>query len=295
MAKPSTPPTDLRDARIGIIGTGVMAEAMLARLVADKLVDPAKVICSHPAADRRAELAERYGVQTVADNRTAVLETDAILLAIKPQVLAEVAADLRGRLRPDQLLISILAGATTAALSHAFDHRLIVRAMPNTPAQIGEGITVWFATKPVSDHDKNRVRALLGALGRELEVHDERQVAMATALSGTGPMYVFLFLEAMVDAGVHLGFPRHIARDLAVQTLVGSGKFAQQSQHHVAELRDMVTSPGGTSADALYELESGRLRTVINDAVWAAFGRTLELEAKLEGKPAPTSARNRPR
>ena len=127
---------------------------------------------------------------------------------------------------------------------------------------------------------------MLSALGREFEVHEERQVAMATALSGTGPTYIFLFIEALTDAGVHMGFPRHMARELVLDTLIGSGEFARQSGRHAAELRDMVTSPGGTSAEALYQMEAGRLRTVISDSVWAAFGRTLELEARLEGRPA---------
>jgi pyrroline-5-carboxylate reductase len=286
---------DLKSTRLGIVGTGVMAEAMLSGLIAKDLVDPAKVICSHPREGRRHELQERYGVGVAEDNQTVALESDVLLLGIKPQVLETVAEELRGRLRADQLVISVLAGATTHALKTALHHPAVVRSMPNTASQIGQGVTVWFATSGVSADQKDLVRTALSALGSEFEVHDERQVAMATALSGTGPTYVFLFLEALVDAGVHLGFPRHMARELAIDTLVGSGAFAQQSGKHVAELRDMVTSPGGTSAEALYELESGRFRTVINDAVWAAFTRTLELEARLEGATATSTHRNRPR
>jgi pyrroline-5-carboxylate reductase len=157
--------------------------------------------------------------------------------------------------------------------------------MPNTPAQIGQGVSVWYATDSVDDAGKSRARAMLSALGREFEVHDERQVAMATAVSGTGPTYIFLFIEALTDAAVHLGFPRHVARELVLDTMQGSAAFALRSGRHVAELRDMVTSPGGTSAEALYQLEKGRLRTVVSDAVWAAFERTLRLEATLENRP----------
>jgi pyrroline-5-carboxylate reductase len=286
---------NLKNTRLGIVGAGVMAEAMLGGLIAKDLVDPGKVICSHPREARRNELREKYGVSVSEDNQTVALESDVLLLGIKPQVLATVAAELRGRLRDDQLVISILAGATTRALKDSLQHAAVVRSMPNTPSQIGQGVTVWYATGHVSQAQKDLVRTALSALGREFEVHDERQVAMATALSGTGPTYVFLFLEALVDAGVHLGFPRHMARELALDTLVGSGAFAQQSGKHVAELRDMVTSPGGTSAEALYELEAGRFRTVINDAVWASFTRTLELEARLEGATTAATHRNRPR
>ena len=180
-------------------------------------------------------------------------------------------------------MVSVVAGASTRALGDGLQHPAVVRTMPNTPAQIGQGVTVWYATESVDERRRDQVRAMLAALGREFEVHDERQVAMATAVSGTGPTYIFLFIEALTDAAVHLGFPRHVARELVLDTMSGSAEFALQSGKHVAELRDMVTSPGGTSAEALYELEKGRLRTVVSDAVWAAFERTLQLEARLEG------------
>ena len=275
----------LHRARIGIVGTGAMAEAMLTGLLRDKLVEPGHVTCSHPRADRRDDLHARHGVSAVAGNADAIKKADVVLLAVKPQVLPDVMPDLRRELKRGQLVVSIIAGASTKALTAGLNHPDIVRAMPNTPSQIGRGVTVWYATESVPDHGRAKARAMLQALGREFEVHDERQVAMATALSGTGPTYVLLFIEALTDAGVHMGFPRHVARELVLDTLIGSGEFALQSGRHVAELRDMVTSPGGTSAEALYQMEAGRLRTVISDAVWAAFGRTRELEARLEGEP----------
>jgi pyrroline-5-carboxylate reductase len=268
--------------RLGIVGTGVMAEAMLAGLLDHDLVERANVICTHPRQARRDGLVATYRVRVAEDNREAVTDTDIVLLGVKPQMLAGVMAELRGSLRPDQLVISIIAGASTTALTSGLDHRAVVRCMPNTPAQIGRGVTVWFATDRVADDGKAHTRAMLAALGREFEVHDERQVAMATAVSGTGPTYIFLFIEALTDAAVHLGFPRHVARELVLDTMQGSAEFALQSGKHVAELRDMVTSPGGTSAEALYQLERGGLRTVVSDAVWAAFERTLKLEATLE-------------
>ena len=159
--------------------------------------------------------------------------------------------------------------------------------MPNTPARLGRGMTVWYATPETTAEQRAQASAILRALGAELEVDDERFVAMATAVSGTGPTYVFLVMEALIDAAVHLGFPRHVAHDLVVETLEGSTYFAKQSGDHPAVLRNMVTSPGGTSAAALHELESGRLRTVLSEAVWAAYRRTVELGDQLEaGAPA---------
>jgi pyrroline-5-carboxylate reductase len=152
-------------------------------------------------------------------------------------------------------------------------------------------MTVWYATPATTEEQRGQASALLRALGHELEVDDERFVAMATAVSGTGPTYVFLVMEALIDAAVHLGFPRHVAHDLVIETLEGSTHFAKQSGDHPAVLRNMVTSPGGTSAAALHELESGRLRTVLSEAVWAAYRRTVELgeqlEATIEREPGP--------
>ena len=283
----------LREIRLAVIGTGVMGEAMMAGLVDRRLVDAARVVCSHPRAERRDALVTAHGVGVTADNAAAASTADIVLLAVKPQMLAPVLAELRGTLRDDQLVVSVIAGASTHALATNLQHPAVVRTMPNTPAQIGQGVTVWFATDSVDERGRARVRAMLSALGREFEVHDERQVAMATAVSGTGPTYVFLFIEALTDAAVHLGFPRHVARELVLDTMSGSAEFALRSGRHVAELRDMVTSPGGTSAEALYELEKGRLRTVVSDAVWAAFERTLQLEARLEGTDTEKDLRRR--
>lgn len=274
----------LQGARVGIVGTGVMAESMLAGLLRQGLVEPGDVVASHPRAERRRVLEELHGVRATASNAEAVQGADVVLLAVKPQVLPEVIPELKAALTKAQLVVSVVAGASTQALGDALGHPAIVRAMPNTPAQIGQGVTVWYATASVTDEGKARTRGMLSALGREFEVHQERQVAMATAVSGTGPSYIFLFIEALVDAAVHLGFPRHLARELVLDTMQGSAAFALQSGLHIAELRDMVTSPGGTTAAAMYELERGRLRTVVSDAVWAAFERTLQLEAQLEGR-----------
>jgi pyrroline-5-carboxylate reductase len=272
----------LSERTIATVGSGVMAEAMIAGLLRGELVAPERVVASHPRPERREELARVYGIRTVASNAEAVMGADVVLLAIKPQMLARVGSELRPHLRDEQLVLSVIAGATTTALEGFLGHRRIVRSMPNTPARLGHGMTVWFATPETTADQRSQASALLRALGAELEVDDERFVAMATAVSGTGPTYVFLVMEALIDAAVHLGFPRHVAHDLVIETLEGSTLFAKQSGDHPAVLRNMVTSPGGTSAAALHELESGRLRTVLSEAVWAAYRRTLELGDQLE-------------
>ena len=208
-------------------------------------------------------------------------------------MLGRVGREIGPHLRRGQLVLSVIAGATTAALTGTLGHDQVIRAMPNTPARLGKGMTVWYATPETTAEQRAQAAALLGALGAQLEVDDEKFVAMATAVSGTGPTYVFLVMEALIDAAVHLGFPRHVAHDLVIETLEGSTLFAKQSGMHPAELRNMVTSPGGTSAAALHELESGRLRTVLSEAVWAAYRRTVELGDQLEASVAEAAGDER--
>jgi pyrroline-5-carboxylate reductase len=286
----------LSKATIATVGSGVMAEAMIGGLLRGELVTPAQVVASHPRQERREALEREYGIRTVAANADAVRDADVILLGIKPQMLERVGRDIGPHLRRGQLVLSVLAGATTKALVGMLGHDQVVRSMPNTPARLGKGVSVWYATPQTTEEQRAWAGALLGALGHQLEVDDEKMVAMATAVSGTGPTYVFLVMEALIDAAVHLGFPRHVAHDLVIETLEGSTLFAKQSGLHPAELRNMVTSPGGTSAAALHALEGGRLRTVMSDAVWAAFRRTVELGDQLEASiETPDKDGSRPR
>jgi pyrroline-5-carboxylate reductase len=255
----------------------VMAEAMIAGLLDRRLVDPDQIVASHPREDRRQRLVDRFGIRAVEANREAAAGGDLVLLTVKPQVLTVVMRQLHGRLEPRQVAISIIAGASIDKLSRGLGHDAIVRVMPNTPAQVGQGMMVWTSTGDVPDDQRTRVRAVLGALGEELWVEEEKYVDMATALSGTGPTYVFLMMEALIDAGVHMGFPRRIAEEIVLQTVAGSVAFARASGKHMAELRNMVTSPGGTSAEAIYQMEKGGLRTVFSRAVYAAYQRTQSL------------------
>ncbi len=272
-----TDPGVLADARLAFVGAGVMAESMIAGLLARGMIAPERIVASHPREDRRQRLRERFGIEAVEANREAVTRGDVVLLTVKPQVLAGVMRQLHGRLEPRQVAVSVVAGAAIGTLSRGLGHDAIVRVMPNTPAQIGQGMSVWTSTADVDETQRSRVKAALGALGEELWVEEEKYVDMATALSGTGPTYVFLMMEALIDAGVHMGFPRRIAEQIVLQTVAGSVAFARDSGKHMAELRNMVTSPGGTSAEAIYQMEKGGLRTVLSRAVYAAYQRTTSL------------------
>jgi pyrroline-5-carboxylate reductase len=271
-----------RDTRVAIVGAGVMAEAMIAGLLADKAVPASRLVASHPRRDRRDLLAARHGITVVTRNAEAVNGADIVVLAVKPQMLGSVMREVGPALEKGQVALSIVAGATLRTLTIGLAHAAVVRAMPNTPAQIRRGIAVWTASSACTARQRELARSVLRAIGSEKEVGDETFVAMATALSGTGPTYLFAVMEALIDAGVHMGFPRELAHDLVVETLIGSAEYAAQSELHPAQLRNAVTSPGGTSAAAIYELEKGRLRTVLSDAVWAAYRRTQELGDRLE-------------
>jgi pyrroline-5-carboxylate reductase len=264
----------LRDTTVAFIGTGTMAEAMIQGILSKELITPDKITGSDPRSERGEELNARYGIQTTTDNTVAAATGNIIVFSVKPQVLPRVLVGLAGHVRPDALILSIVAGAKIATISNKLNHRNIVRVMPNTPAQIGQGMSVWTATPETSEVQREQAQAILEALGEEIFVADEDYLDMATALSGTGPAYVFLFMEALIDAGVHMGFSRRIAQKLVLKTVEGSVVFARESNLHPAQLRDMVTSPGGTSAEAIYQLEKGGLRTVLSRAVWAAYQKS---------------------
>ncbi len=259
---------------IAIIGSGVMAEAVIAGILKQKVTVAAKVNAADVRAERVAELKDQYGVVPFTDNLKAIDKADVIILAVKPQRIDSVYTALHGHIPSSAVVLSIVAGASLTAISNGLGHPAVIRAMPNTPAQIGEGITVWVASKSVREDQIDLARSILTALGQEVFADEEEYLDMATALSGTGPAYVFLFMEAMIDAGVHLGFPRRISEQLVAQTLRGSVDFFLGAKAHPAHLRNQVTSPGGTSAEALYYLEKAGFRTAISRAVWAAYEKS---------------------
>ncbi len=271
------------DSKLAFIGCGVMAESMAAGLLRQEIVRPDQIVASHPRGDRRIELADKYGIETFEHNTDAVkaLPDDGIVvICVKPQRINGVLNELKGVVKPKQLVISIVAGARLEKLSEQLNSKLVVRAMPNTPSQIGKGMTAWTCSESVDEGHRKQVRTMLSALGKELYVETENMIDMATSLSATGPTYIFMVMEAMTDAGVHLGFSREIAKELVQQTMLGSVLFAMESHKHPAELRNMVTSPGGTSAEAINQMEKGTLRTVLSKAIHAAYKRAVELGKK---------------
>ncbi len=263
--------------KIAFIGGGAMAEAMLSAILDRGLSQPQDISVGDIDGARRQHLEQKYGVAVISDNLKALSGNDIVVLAIKPQNLAEVMAELGGQLKAGQLVLSIIAGKRIDTLSSGLNHRCVVRAMPNTPAQIGEGISVWTATAEVTAQQKEWAGSILGAMGKEIYVDDERYIDMATAVSGSGPAYIFLFVESLAAAAVHIGLPRNIADELVLQTLLGSGHLIQKSGKPPAELRRMVTSPGGTTAEALLQLEKGGFSELIAKAVSAAYDKAKKL------------------
>lgn len=269
-------------ATIGFIGAGAMATAMISGLLNRDIVDATHIIASDPHAEKGEKLKQAYGIRFTMDNLEVAKHSDVLVLAVKPQVLGRVLTPLRGRVDGVSLIVSIVASVKMRTIVGQLLNSRVVRSMPNTPAQIGEGMTVWCATDEVEQKQREQAASLLGALGEQLYVDDERLLDMATALSGSGPAYVFLFMEAMVDAGVRMGFTHRDASKLVLQTLKGSihyGLDALESGVHLAQLRNQVTSPGGTTAAALYELEKLGFRTAVAEGIWAAYQRAMALGA----------------
>ena len=262
--------------KIAFIGGGAMGEAIIKCLLTKRVAVPQDIAVSDISLLRRELLNKEYGVNTLADNRKTITDTDLIILAVKPQNLPQVMAEMKG-LAFEQLVLSIVAGAALAGLCHGLNHSSVIRAMPNMPAQIGEGMTIWTATAETKQRQKKLAQTILGALGKEVYVADEKYLDMATALSASGPAYVFLFIEALIDAGVHIGLPRNLSQELAIQTILGSTRTVEKTGKHPADLRNMVTSPGGTTTEALLELEKGRFRSLIIRSVAASHKKAERL------------------
>jgi pyrroline-5-carboxylate reductase len=267
----------LKQSTIALIGSGAMGEAIVKVLLDKALIEPQQLVATDALPDRCADIATRYGIQTMGDNAAAISGADIVILAVKPQALPSVLADLQNRIEPAGLVLSIVAGAPTSTLTKGLGHAAVIRSMPNISAQVGQGMVVWTATPAVSEIQRQQGQAILQAMGHAIFVSEEKQLDMATAINGSGPAYAFLFMEAMVDAGVRLGFSRPVARELVIQTVLGAAIFARQSGAHLAELRNKVTSPGGTTAEALYQLEDGGLRVLVYDAIEAAYARSVAL------------------
>jgi len=263
--------------RVGFIGGGYMGEAMIGALLKQGVAKPQDITVSDVAEVRREALKSQYGVRVSEDNASAASGADLVVFAVKPQEFSNVASGLRGKLDAKQTVLTIMAGVPLERVSRELEHQAVARAMPNTAALIGQAMTVWMASPAVSGEGRQAAVRLLGAMGRELEVHDEKYLDMATAVSGSGPGFVFLFLEALIDAAVAVGLEREVAEEMCVQTLLGSAVLARETGKQPAELRAMVTSKGGTTAAGLEVLDDADLRGSITQAVRAAYERAKEL------------------
>jgi len=263
--------------KTAFIGGGNMGEAMLSAILEKGLGLPQDIVVSDTDDGRRQHIEQRYGVRTSGNNQLAVTRAEVVVLAVKPQNLAQVMTELNGQLKPTQLVLSIIAGASIQTLSSGLNHNLIVRSMPNTPTQIGRGITAWSAAPEVTKPQKDWVGSMFGTMGREIYVDDEKYIDMATAISGSGPAYFFFFVELLTDAAVEIGLPHDTAHELAAQTMLGAAHLIEESEHDPAELRGMVTSPGGTTAEAITAFEKGNLAGLFQQAVSAAYNRAKEL------------------
>lgn len=254
-----------------------MGAALIKGILEKKIAASCDVSVSDASEARRELLEKEFGVRATGDNAVAARTAEVVVLAVKPQVLGEVMSGLKGEVPSEAVVLSIVAGAKIASLKAGLAHDSIARSMPNMPAQIGLGMTVWTTTGHVKPDQKASVQKVLAGVGKEIYVADEKFLDMATAVSGSGPAYFFLVMEAMIDAAVHIGFSRDAATELVVQTAVGSARVMETSGKHPAELRNMVTSPGGTTAEALLKLEAGGLRGLMMEAVIAAYEKAKKL------------------
>jgi pyrroline-5-carboxylate reductase len=252
-----------------------MAEAIISRLVNANAYTAEEILVSDPLGQRRDFLQQKYGVNVTAENR-ATAAAEVLLLAIKPQVLEIVASSLSGSQGHASLLISILAGVPLSRLETVFPDRAIVRAMPNTPATVGAGITAIAPGKIVEATHLSLARTILTSIGQVIEVSESLMDAV-TGLSGSGPAYVAIAIEALADGGVAAGLPRAIAQQLALQTVLGTAQLIQDSKLHPADLKDRVTSPGGTTIAGVAQLEKAGFRSALIEAVKAATKRSQEL------------------
>ncbi|MCY4651660.1 MAG: pyrroline-5-carboxylate reductase [Dehalococcoidia bacterium] len=263
--------------KIAFIGGGVMAEAIIGGIVDAGIAAADSIGVGEPVESRRKYLEETYGLRPHSDNLEAVDGASLTVLAVKPQSLPHVFPQLAGQLDADNTVLSIIAGANMKTLTSGLAHSPVIRVMPNTPAQIGAGMTMWTASDSVTEEAKNTTRSILQTLGEEVYAYDEGMIDMATAMSASGPAYVFLFIEALIDAGVYLGLARDVSRQLALQTVLGSTQLVKDSGKHPAELKDMVSSPGGTTIEALRALEDGGFRAAVFGAVSAAYEKSRAL------------------
>jgi pyrroline-5-carboxylate reductase len=265
------------DGTLAIIGTGRIGEALLRGLLRSNTVTSDRVICTSRRDDRCAALAEAFDVRVTTDNAKAVADADVVVLAVKPQKLAVVLEQIADATSPSQTIISVVAGATTERIEKALGGKIpVVRVMTNTPVQVDEAMSVVAAGAHADEAHLAMAEGILGHVGKVIRMEEEH-LDSVTALSGSGPAYFFLLAEAMIDAGILLGLPRDVSTELIVQTMVGSAVMLRDTGRHPVELREMVTSPGGTTIAAIRQLERSGVRAAFLDAIEAAKKRSEDL------------------
>ncbi len=273
---------------LAIIGAGMMGGAILNGIVRNGVLLPDHITVFDTDSKKLEHFQTELKVKTAASSAAAVQGADAVLIAVKPQYLAGVLTELNGKIDKNALLISIVAGIPIKKFQDELAHQKIVRVMPNTPAQIGAGVSGWVASKEITAADRELATAILSGIGQAFEMENETQLDRLTTVSGSGPAYIYLFIEAMIDTAVHMGLQRPLAEQLVIQTFRGSVDYLESRHTHPAVLRNEVTSPGGTTAEAIFELERLGFRDAIASAMWANYYRIVELS---EGKPRERSGR----
>jgi pyrroline-5-carboxylate reductase len=266
--------------RIAFIGAGNMAASLIGGLRA-KGLDAAQIRASDPGEETRARVSAKHGIEVFADNAQAVEGADVIVLAVKPQAMKAVCEALRPNLKPGQLVVSIAAGITCASMNNWLGAQPIVRCMPNTPALLRQGVSGLFATAEVTAEQRQQAQELLSAVGIALWLNEEQQLDAVTAVSGSGPAYFFLLIEAMTAAGVKLGLPADIAAQLTLQTALGAAHMAVSSDVDAAELRRRVTSPAGTTEAAIKSFQANGFEALVEQALGAAAHRSAEMAEQL--------------
>ena len=267
-------------AKFAVIGAGMMGSAIVTGIIKNQVLEPGEIFISDPDSEKTNRLHEQLGTNVAASNTDAVKAADAVLIAVKPQFLESAFRTIKDTLPGDALVMTIVAGVPVKRYLDELDTDCIVRVMPNTPAQVGEGVCAWFATDAVTSEQKDLAVRILSALGTQFEVKRESDLDLVTAVSGSGPAYVYLFIESMVDAAVQIGIARPLAEKIVLQTVYGSSVYMKHAGKHPVILKNEVTSPGGTTAAALTAMEKEGLRTAVTEGMLACLKKTIELGKK---------------
>jgi pyrroline-5-carboxylate reductase len=263
--------------KLNFIGGGKMAEAIINGVLTKKLVSTKNILISEPLKIRRDYLKEKFGIKTTSENLKTIKSADFLILCIKPQDLSIVSKELKNKIDSKIILLSILAGMKIESLTSQLGHKKIIRAMPNIPAQIGKGMIAWTHSNDINDNELKLTKTILKTLGKEIHFNNQKQIDIATSISGSGPAYIFYIVEALINAGVYLGLTKEISKKLVLQTIEGSTSLIKKDNTPLPILTDMVTSPGGTTAEALMLFEHEGLKSIIAKAVIAAYEKSKEL------------------